>query len=329
MSWHGVGRTAFACLLGGTLVNACHLIGGAGDLEFAADGGGGSAVTTSAPSAGGDGGGGSAATSGGGGAGGVVDPCDACEAQGLLCDDADQCVSCLDNVDCVDDPAGPTCVEGSCAPCTTTPDDCEGNPNGGVCDDGACVECSRDEQGTCSAAETCNLLERRCVGIVTNTLPRCAPCSNTLQCQGGTSGQNYCVEQLFKGAPVGHFCLPNVQGCSGGFKAPYVDSGTLVEVGTEVDRSICVMAGAANCIVHNAFLAGWECDPEISEMCGPNTMQLQPVPGAVCADFGAVNRCTYPCASVNGEDQCPRNMSITASCGLDASGTPPNVCGGS
>jgi hypothetical protein len=140
-----------------------------------------------------------------------------CSANAPICDlTKNICVECLDNEDCRS-PGSSLCFAGRCSPCATN-NDCSHIAGKGICkpsldaDAGAetnvCVQCTGTEYEACSKGDAgpgfvCDSLKSECSDELEHSAGLCQPCVSDAQCQAG----ELCVEQIFNGKSVGHFCL--------------------------------------------------------------------------------------------------------------------------
>ncbi|MEM6792129.1 MAG: hypothetical protein AAF715_31720 [Myxococcota bacterium] len=294
-----IGTAATACII---VVSA---LGGCGDDDDATTT---DATTTTSTSAGGNGAGGpttTAATGGAGGTGGAPPEC-------------------TTDAECTD-PTQAKCDAGTCVACDASPQ-CEGLAATPVCATsgaraGTCVACTLTEAGSCTASQTCNLLDETCADVAAMSVDTCGACSNDAQCVA----DHRCVPMDFPvGTAHGFYCLelPN-PACT----QPYSVFLNEPSLNGEAATNYCgIDEDNATCEAVTALLEGWVCSGT-DGMCSPDgVVPEEPVAGALCRQVGSIaDQCTYACASaVNCLIGPPGNT-----CG-DTPGPsgPPNWCGG-
>lgn len=133
----------------------------------------------------------------------VNDDC-ADNPNGTLCDaDEKKCVECLELGDCTELTAS-ACTEGQCAKCTDD-DHCERFMDTPVCelDSGTCVACTKETEEERCGDYSCSSLTHTCTGKKVGLLDACDACEADSECATGRK----CLKQTFSGTDVGYFCF--------------------------------------------------------------------------------------------------------------------------
>ncbi|MEM6792130.1 MAG: hypothetical protein AAF715_31725 [Myxococcota bacterium] len=230
---------------------------------------------------------------------------------------------CTTDTECTD-PARAKCDAGTCVACDASPQ-CESLAATPVCATtgaraGTCVACTLTEAGSCTAMQTCNLLDETCADVEPSILRACQPCTNDDQCETN----HRCVPMDFPiGTDLGFYCLEDAT--LGTCERPY---GVLINetsLNGEPATNYCgIDQDAVSCPAVIALQQSWQCSGTPG-MCSPDgIVPEEPVPGALCEQVGAFsNRCTYACAVV---DECPA-AGPPSTCG-NGGMVPPGWCGG-
>lgn len=236
------------------------------------------------------GGGGGSTSLGGSGTGGAADPCDACDGATPFCDDAKECVECLETTDC-DDPTKSVCDEGACVGCEENAD-CERFADTPVCDEGsgACVECTPDTEAARCGDFTCSSLTNTCTNQEPGLLDACDACESDSQC----APDRMCVQHRFgvDETDVGYFCflVKGATGCGDTveLRRPYRRSVEAISLDGSALETYCFPPATTTCegirdTQNKSCTQDSECGvPELNDGYCPTTG-----PGA--------GLCSYPC----------------------------------
>jgi hypothetical protein len=230
------------------------------------------------------------------------------------CGEAGACVQCTENRHCTE-PGAPRCQGTACAPCAEQ-SDCSHLPGTNVCDTTRdprrCVECTRDNETACrsqsGAALVCDSLERRCTDFTPGSADLCGACVSDAHCRQAPLSR-LCVEQVFEGVSVGHFCLPKADVAATFDPCNNRVFNVLEEDDLSIDDVQADLCHIANTTCpglidfQEAEFTGADCGSAgggDAALCGADGLD-----DGVCASVGQVNQ-TFHCriACVDGDD-CP------------------------
>jgi len=227
-----------------------------------------------------------------------------CTDRDQVCDVENQvCVDCLDDAQCTA-PTASRCDTGTneCAQCQTDAQ-CDGvdelPATNNTCDEGTCRECTPEtETEKCAADETCNPGTYLCTGEQAGSLAVCDACVADSECGvGGEPSEAYkCIpmnydSERFPDGDTG-FCLKSIElggSCTNPYRIVLMKPSLS---GAAIDDYCGINENLATCPAVRALLADTECDPSDGDGDCPD-------PAGLCRELpGAVNRCTYLCASI-------------------------------
>jgi hypothetical protein len=254
----------------------------------------------------------------------------ACDGSAPVCDpDSNTCI-CRDDDDCTD-PAAAKCnaETRTCRACDDSTQ-CDGvtglDPTDNVCNsEGVCVDCTVEtEAETCPEGDSCHPTEEACTGVPVGSLRECDACVADSQCGDGTSPSlayrcvplNY-QQQRYPDESTG-FCLKSIE-LGGSCNNPFRIVVTRPSLSGEPPDAYCgINEGLTTCDAVQALIEDAECNPE-------NGDDDCPQPAGLCRELpGALNRCTYRCASIV---ECIEAPAPGSSC-ANGDGTSEAYCGG-